>query len=306
MYRMEATPYVTHAALHIRGVTDAHRVFEAVRIGILPLIKRRLVPCERAQLRSGNVFVWEESDDVDGLVRWTEGRRWSQSRMRGDCLYYEEKIETTHEEREAKAVRRAMRASVLPQLIPAPPKRKDRQSKIDGLTKQTYSISVQTPDAAAPRRWHLVAYFSARHVSELPVLDDYACLRNVKVPVGIFFTTSRPPGWSFESFTQTLDMPGPSPPPSSRGSSSPMLEPREPALPPRASQPSPKEDPNRVALPPISPFNTRTKLPPLSSLGYPALGGPAVPGSSSNVVSHCHRSVCSDDRWILDRFRVVL
>ena len=62
----------------IRDVVDAHKVLEAVRLNILPLIRRRLVAHERAQLRSGNVFVWEEADDIDegGLVRWTEGRRW--------------------------------------------------------------------------------------------------------------------------------------------------------------------------------------------------------------------------------------
>jgi hypothetical protein len=91
-------PYVTHPALRmsfplffaihcvlisicnadIRDVADAHKVLEAVRLNILPLIRRRLVAQERAQLRSGNVFVWEEAEDSDegGLVRWTEGRRW--------------------------------------------------------------------------------------------------------------------------------------------------------------------------------------------------------------------------------------
>lgn len=62
----------------IRDVADAHKVLEAVRLNILPLIRRRLVAHERAQLKSGNVFVWEESEESDegGLVRWTEGRRW--------------------------------------------------------------------------------------------------------------------------------------------------------------------------------------------------------------------------------------
>jgi hypothetical protein len=45
-------------------------------LDVLPLIKRRLAAHERTQLWSGNVFVWEESEYEDGLVRWTEGRRW--------------------------------------------------------------------------------------------------------------------------------------------------------------------------------------------------------------------------------------
>ena len=80
---------------------------------------------ERDELASGHVYVWEEAQDDGGLLRWTDGRRWcaefanitaqanqvarSQSRMRGDYLFYEEKIETTQEERDAKAARRSVR-----------------------------------------------------------------------------------------------------------------------------------------------------------------------------------------------------
>ena len=72
----------------IRTAHDAHRVFEAVRRGLLPLIRRRLSPSERDLLSSGQVFVWEEaptgaaagdetSQTTSGLERWTDGRRWS-------------------------------------------------------------------------------------------------------------------------------------------------------------------------------------------------------------------------------------
>lgn len=97
---------VTHPALHIRDVHDAHIVLEAVRRNVLPLIKRRLLASERDQLQSGHVYVWQEAQNDGGLLRWTDGRRWSQSRMRGDHLFYEEKIEITQEERDAKAARR--------------------------------------------------------------------------------------------------------------------------------------------------------------------------------------------------------
>jgi len=107
----------------IRDVHDAHIVLEAVRRNVLPLIKRRLLASERDQLQSGHVYVWQEAQNDGGLLRWTDGRRWSssanvtfpilltierrsQSRMRGDHLFYEEKIEITQEERDAKAARR--------------------------------------------------------------------------------------------------------------------------------------------------------------------------------------------------------
>jgi hypothetical protein len=60
----------------VRDAKDAHVVLEAVRLNMLPLIKRRLTASEREQLSSGNVFVWEEAENDGGLLRWTDGRRW--------------------------------------------------------------------------------------------------------------------------------------------------------------------------------------------------------------------------------------
>lgn len=79
----------------LRDARDAHIIFEAVRLNILPLITRRLTATERDQLSSGNVFVWEEAEHkqgalprqpslnssstgcpTGGLERWTDGRRW--------------------------------------------------------------------------------------------------------------------------------------------------------------------------------------------------------------------------------------
>jgi hypothetical protein len=116
---------LTYPLVDIRDARDAHIILEAVRLNVLPLITRRLSSTEREQLGSGNVFVWEEAEFKGGLERWTDGRRWkvtllaifhasvwlnfdprSQSRMRGDYLFYEEKLEATQEERDLKAARR--------------------------------------------------------------------------------------------------------------------------------------------------------------------------------------------------------
>jgi len=57
----------THPRLHIRDARDAHVVLEAVRQGLLQPVKRRLNELERnMSIRSGSVFVWEESDDETG------------------------------------------------------------------------------------------------------------------------------------------------------------------------------------------------------------------------------------------------
>lgn len=91
----------TYQGLHVRDAHDAHVVFEAVRQGFLMPVIKRLNDTERAMLiRPGAIFVWFESEDENGLKRWTgktiliklsikydlfrnlDGRIWSQSRMR--------------------------------------------------------------------------------------------------------------------------------------------------------------------------------------------------------------------------------
>jgi Gti1/Pac2 family transcription factor len=52
----------------IRSIQDAHRIFYAVRLGYLPLVRRRLDPAERAALRSGCVYVWEERVSTAGMT----------------------------------------------------------------------------------------------------------------------------------------------------------------------------------------------------------------------------------------------
>lgn len=83
----------THHRLHIRDAQDAHVVLEAVRRGLLQPITRRLNDLERSvNIRSGTVFVWEESDRESGIKRWTDGRLCSQSRMREPFLFYDERL----------------------------------------------------------------------------------------------------------------------------------------------------------------------------------------------------------------------
>ncbi|KAJ7054236.1 Gti1/Pac2 family-domain-containing protein, partial [Mycena amicta] len=286
----------------IRDISDAHRVLQAVRLNILPLIKRRLAPTERNELKSGNVFVWEESDSEDGLVRWTDGKRWSQSRMRGDCLIYQEKIDTTEAEKRDKAARRALKLSDSPEPIPAPPKRRERPTKVDGLTKHTYSMSVKLPNAAGMRKWHLTAYFSARESSLLPVVEDHEYLRNIEVPRGVFGGhNGRSCGGSLGLFPLSTQRENP-----------PVYCAISPAR-ARDSDPPPRlssqnqahaRSPHTTALilPPISPAASPMPLPPLSSFGYffpkPA-SSPCSPTSTGTIVS-------PHDRRILEKFRVII
>ena len=73
--------------VHIRTVADAHKLFYAVELGRLPKIEKRLDAHERAALRPGNVYVWEEKPpNADNyavtMERFTEGKAWTPSRVR--------------------------------------------------------------------------------------------------------------------------------------------------------------------------------------------------------------------------------
>ncbi|KAJ1957637.1 Gluconate transport-inducing protein, partial [Dipsacomyces acuminosporus] len=67
---------------------DALALFEACRLGYKQRVPRRLSDAERAAIRSGSVFVWEEHES--GMKRWTDGRSWSPSRVQGCFLTYHE------------------------------------------------------------------------------------------------------------------------------------------------------------------------------------------------------------------------
>jgi hypothetical protein len=74
---------------YIDTMLDALLVFEACRLGILEYTKQRPAAADRAKyIRSGSVFIWDENQT--GIRRWTDGRRWSSSRPRGNFIIYRE------------------------------------------------------------------------------------------------------------------------------------------------------------------------------------------------------------------------
>lgn len=86
-FPLTAMQHPTCTNTRIRSTQDAHKIFFAVQHGILPLVTRRLDADERLALRSGCVYAWEERgahSEITGLgiERFTEGRRWSPSRVR--------------------------------------------------------------------------------------------------------------------------------------------------------------------------------------------------------------------------------
>ncbi|KAF8554249.1 hypothetical protein OG21DRAFT_1462799 [Imleria badia] len=291
----------THPALYVRDAKDAHIVLEAVRLNILPLIRRRLTANEREQLVSGNVFVWEEAENDGGLLRWTDGRRWSQSRMRGDYLFYEEKMETTQEEKDAKAALRVRRATDPLAVAPPTNRRRDRPNRPNGLTKQTYSALVHFPGSSQPRKWHVVAYFTGDDYLRLPVIESYNYLRSLRVPEGVFASSKANGARSDRhSVIDSREVPS--------GSLSISPSPSSPLTPilcypyslPAQSTTS-RPCPNDTPLPGIATLTSphpHTDLHPNSHASHPVrLNHP----SPSN-----YRPLSAEDRRVLSSFRVVL
>ncbi|KAI9593973.1 Gti1/Pac2 family-domain-containing protein [Syncephalis fuscata] len=69
-------------------VYDALILFEAFSFNKIPRVTRRLTREEREFIHSGVVFIWDE--DEAGILRWTDGRRWSSSRPCGNFIVYDE------------------------------------------------------------------------------------------------------------------------------------------------------------------------------------------------------------------------
>ncbi|KAN0080359.1 Gti1/Pac2 family domain containing protein [Tylopilus felleus] len=314
----------THPALYIRDAKEAHVVLEAVRLNMLSLIRRRLTASEREQLVSGNVFVWEEAENDGGLLRWTDGRRWSQSRMRGDYLFYEEKIETTQEEKDAKAALRARRAA--DPLAPAPStnRRRDRPNRPNGLTKQTYSALVYLPGSSHPRKWHVVTYFSGDDYLRLPVIESYEYLRNLRVPEGIF-TSSKGNGARNDRYSVAdsrecyalADIPAQ--PDLSRVSQYPISHevPSRPLSSTSASPSSSMSPMSRHPQPSPTPSTTTSwpsaALPNIASLTSPhprsnfSLNLPSShPVRLNHPAPSSYKPLSAEDRRVLSSFRVVL
>ncbi|THH06546.1 hypothetical protein EW145_g4011 [Phellinidium pouzarii] len=156
----------TCTGVRIRSVHDAHVVFHAVYLKILPMVARRLDAEERRAVRAGNVYVWEErgrNSEATGLgiERWTDGIRWSASRVRDEFLLYHERESGTDYEITDSELGASYR-----------------------LVKQTYSVFVDTPNGR--RKWHITAYFVPGTVTQLRTIDELPTIANIRPPEGMY------------------------------------------------------------------------------------------------------------------------
>lgn len=168
----------TITGIRVRTPSDAHAIFHAVSLKMLPIVSRRLDTEERRLIASGCVFVWEErgpnaeSSCQLGIERWTDSIRWGPSRVKDEFLYYQEKgPESTEMEMTSD--------SDTPVYSPTD---SNRAVFRDNLIKQTYSVFVETNRGR--RKWHLIAYFTQESLNYLRTIDDISVLSNLYVPPG--------------------------------------------------------------------------------------------------------------------------
>ncbi|ESK88033.1 hypothetical protein Moror_10774 [Moniliophthora roreri MCA 2997] len=178
----------THPRLHLRDERDAQTVFEAVRLGVLRPVTRRLNESERsACIRSGSLFVWEECDDELGLKRWTDGRVWGQSRMREPYLFYDEKLPSDGNPSDKRSPTfRFVDGSRTQPASSALIHQNRSGGNHTGLIKQAYSAWVLLSPNARPRKWHITAYFTYADLPTIPTIDRDSVLSRIVVPHGIY------------------------------------------------------------------------------------------------------------------------
>lgn len=105
----------------ILTIQDAFLILEGIRQNILPQVKRRLNDAERKQITAGSIFAWNETEL--GMKRWTDGKTWLASKVKGPFLIYRE-----HDS--------------------------ERNVKSDGLVKQSFSFTTKQNE-----KLHLIAYY---------------------------------------------------------------------------------------------------------------------------------------------------
>ncbi|CAO3700477.1 unnamed protein product [Rhizopus stolonifer] len=150
---------------YIKTPQDALIIFEACRKGILNQVQRRLTSKERAEIRSGSIFVWDEKEAE--MRRWTDGRTWSPSRVLGSFLTYRE-LDT----------KRRPRKPSLPSL-----NQPIFSYKLDGLIKQSFSICT-----ASKQKLHLISYYSKKDLvtGQLKRPLDDPLLAKVEIQKGYY------------------------------------------------------------------------------------------------------------------------
>lgn len=105
----------------VMNLQDALLILEGIRLGVLPKVQRRLNDFERKCIVAGSIYAWNENEL--GMKRWTDGKSWLASKVKGPFLIYQEHDGT-------------------------------RNVKANGLVKQSFSLTTKQNE-----KFHLIAYY---------------------------------------------------------------------------------------------------------------------------------------------------
>ncbi|KXJ90322.1 Gti1/Pac2 family-domain-containing protein [Microdochium bolleyi] len=167
---------------YVRTPSDAIKLFEACRLGLLPRVQRRLSEKERQSIRSGSVFVWDEREA--GMRRWTDGKSWSASRVSGSFLTYREMEGkrgagfTSNRRTNGRTPESGRVSDEDPEGEP-----EGYRYKVDGLMKQSFSITT-----SQGQHLHLISYYSRPHpgAPDLPQPNTDPQLRHIIPAKGMY------------------------------------------------------------------------------------------------------------------------
>lgn len=132
---------------YIQDYEEAVLMVHTTRLGYLIPITQRLKMEERENLRSGDIFVFIESEG--GMKRWTDGRIWSPSKISGQFLLYKEV--PRHLSKSAIKKRNAQKHLFKDELLKIGKELKDD----DRLAFHKKTISIVHQD----RTYHIIGYF---------------------------------------------------------------------------------------------------------------------------------------------------
>ncbi|WRT69290.1 uncharacterized protein IL334_006274 [Kwoniella shivajii] len=232
----------------LKSPVDAIHILEAVRLGIVPRVTRRLTGHERAMIRPGTVWVWEEEET--NMRRWTDGRRWGASRVGGGgFLVYTESSESLSPPPSRSDSPYGQHSGY----YPGPGSSSSSSSRRpESLIKQTYSTTMTHPVTGKLKKFHVVAY-SSKHNPQgdvhnpLPLPHQLPALSSLRVTPGIW------PEWEHRR-EQEYGNSGRRPPSASglpASSSSSTFGPPSQSAPATAVS-SPNGPPYSVAVPPTA------------------------------------------------------
>ncbi|KAL7751045.1 Global transcription regulator sge1 [Sorochytrium milnesiophthora] len=191
---------------------DALIMFEAVHRKAVPRITFRLQDQELSQIRSGTIFGWHEREA--NIQRWTDGRRWSNSRMKGHFFIYK-RLTRSFKELPSTASSSSVRMAT---------QTADGRSQEEGakplLRKKTISVVNTDGD-----KYHLVNYYHEDDAKSGVLPRPSLCeqFADLTIKPGFYFT-----GLELTPLMLSYKIqPKPAPTPTSKSSTAPEAVPKK-------------------------------------------------------------------------------